>query len=148
MKIGYRLPLAMLCALSIGYGASAATPAGSDGARARGMDATQMTQRMGERLELDSAQSASVQKINERFVADMQKQRSEMAKAREAHMKAMEKLSGERDAQLKKVLNEGQYSKYSEQRAAKSKRWRTHRDGMSHPCDGPMHHGEKNRSTQ
>ena len=126
MNITHRLPLAMLRAVAFGYGAHAADTAG-DGMRARSMDPARMTERMSERLELTPEQSASVQKINERFVADMQKQRAGMDKAREENRKAMQKLGGERDAQLKKVLSEEQYSKHAEQQAKMRERWSGHR---------------------
>lgn len=145
MKIDYRLPLALMCVLSLGNAALAASP-GKDGTHARGMDPTTMTERMSERLELSAEQSASVQKINERFINDMQKQRTRMAKEREQNLAAMKKRSGERDTELKKVLSEAQYQKYTEQKDARNKRWRSHRQGMNHPCDDTMRHGKERRA--
>lgn len=116
------LPLAMVLALTLAQGAfaagSTATPRGPQ------MDAGRMTERMSERLELAPEQSSSVLRINERFVADMQKQNAKMRKAREEHGTAVRKLMEERDAQLKKVLTEEQYSKYSEQRSKARGNWR------------------------
>lgn len=132
------LPLAMLFALALAHGAHA-TEAGP-GQRPPAMDPARMTERMGERLGLSPEQSASVQKINERFVADMQKQRERMDKAREEHRQAVEKLAGARDSELKKVLNEEQYRQHAEQQATMRERWRERREhggGMHHRGDGP-----------
>lgn len=127
MKNRHTLPLAMLLALTLTQGALAATQ--TDAPRAPRMDPAQMTERMTERLELAPGQSTSVQKINERFVADLQKQRERMEKARTEHDAAMRKLTMNRDAELKKVLNEEQYRKYTEQRSEKRRHWR---DGRGH----------------
>lgn len=136
MKNRHTLPLAMLLALTLTQGTLAATQA--DAPRAPRMDPAQMTERMAERLELAPEQSASVQKINERFVADLQKQRERMDRARTEHDAAMRKLDTRRDAELKKVLNEEQYRKYTEQRSAQRQHWRDGRSrGMHryHDCD-------------
>jgi hypothetical protein len=130
------LPLTVLLALS---GAAQAvdgpghTAGGPNRMAVRSMDPATLTQRMTTNLGLSPEQVTEVEQINQRFARQVEEHRKQQEAMRAAHQEAMGKIAAERDAELKKILNEEQYAKH----ASQQQRRRDHRGagpGMAPPA--------------
>ncbi|WP_106832275.1 DUF4890 domain-containing protein [Parabacteroides pacaensis] len=83
------------------------------GERGRMMDPKKRTEQMCKELNLNEKQTKEFTKINDEFFEKMKKQRESGEKDRTKLREAMEKLQNDREAQIKKVLTDEQYKKYT-----------------------------------
>lgn len=85
----------------------------------RQMDATEMTNRMSERLGLNDSQKTKVLELNKELVktreAEM-KNRKDAKNDRQKQFEAMRKNQEKYESELKKILTEDQYKQYQQMR--------------------------------
>lgn len=83
------------------------------GQRGNMMDPKKRTEQMCKELNLNEKQTKEFTKINDEFFEKMKKQRESGEKDRTKLREAMQKLQNDREAQIKKVLTDEQYKKYT-----------------------------------
>ncbi len=76
-----------------------------------------MTQRMTTQLNLSDKQQKEIYELNLQNIKEQQAYREQMAKEREARMKAIEQKREANDAKLKKILTEEQYQQMVDNRS-------------------------------
>jgi Spy/CpxP family protein refolding chaperone len=107
------------------------------GARRMHMDPEQMTERMSKSLALSDEQRQAVLAINERFARQTEELRAAAEAARAQHRQAMRKLFEDRDAELRKVLDDKQYQQLLADQQQMRDRWRQHHGHGAGPGPGP-----------
>lgn len=113
------------------------------GPRRMHMDPQQMTERMNKSLALSAEQQQAVLAINERFARQTEELRAATEAARAQHRQAMRKLFEERDAELRKVLDDKQYQQLLADQQQMRDRWRQHRGHGPGPGPGPGGPGDE-----
>lgn len=87
------------------------------------MSPEQHTERMTRELDLSAEQVSAVSGINNRFAEQMRALR-EPEEARQARREAAAKLMEQHDAELRKVLDDAQYTKWEQERREMKGKWR------------------------
>ena len=80
----------------------------------RNMDSQKRIEKMCKDLNLNEEQTKQFQQINKDFMEKMKKQREAADTDRQKHREAMQAMQTERNAQIKKILTDEQYKKYTE----------------------------------
>jgi Spy/CpxP family protein refolding chaperone len=107
------------------------------GPRRMHMDPQQMTERVSKSLALSAEQQQAVLAINERFTRQTEELRTAAEAARAQHRQAMRKLFEDRDAELRKVLDDKQYQQLLADQQQRRDRWRQHHGHGAGPGPGP-----------
>jgi len=107
--------------------APAAATGPGRGPGGRHLDPAQMTGRMTSSLGLSATQSATVLRINEQFAAKTEDLRQRSGASRMQYREQMRSLFEERNAELRKVLDDEQYRQLLDQQQQMRERRREHR---------------------